>query len=248
MPKMSLLEIVQKTLASMDSDDVNSIDDTEESLQVADIAEDTYFELLTQGEWPHLNQLCQLESVGDSTRPTNLRLPDTVDKIDTIRYERVADSENPREFLKVTWKDPDTFVADSYALTIANSDVQETFQDGVSVFIQNDRQPDFWTSFDDEHIVFSSFDNTVESTLQGSKTTTRCKVIPVWTTSDAFIPDLPAKMFPLFLAEVKSASHQYLKQQASPTDSKRSVRGFNRIRQENGRANEYKNRPRFGRR
>ncbi len=232
----------------MDSDDVNSINDTEEALQVAEIAQDTYYELVTQSEWPHLNQTCVLESVGDSSKPTFLRIPDNVDKIDTIRYEQAADAENPRSFKKVTYQDSELFLSNSYSLTIDNPEVEEIVDNGVSIFVQNDRQPIFWTSFDDEHIVFSSFDNTIESTLQGNKTSVQCKVIPVWSETDAFIPDLPAKMFPLFLAEVKSASHQYLKQQASPTDSKRSVRGFNVLRQRNGRANEYKNRPRFGRR
>jgi hypothetical protein len=43
--KMTLLEIVQSTLSSMDSDAVNNINDTIESTQVAEVAKEVYYEL-----------------------------------------------------------------------------------------------------------------------------------------------------------------------------------------------------------
>ena len=42
MAKLTVLEMTQKILSSMDSDDVNSISGSEEALQVVDIIEDTY--------------------------------------------------------------------------------------------------------------------------------------------------------------------------------------------------------------
>ena len=48
MPKLTVLDMTQKILSSMDSDDVNSISDTEESLQVVDIIEDTYHDMEVQ--------------------------------------------------------------------------------------------------------------------------------------------------------------------------------------------------------
>ena len=44
MPKLTLLDMVQRTLSSMDSDTVNSFDDTIESEQVAYIIRDVYFD------------------------------------------------------------------------------------------------------------------------------------------------------------------------------------------------------------
>ena len=45
MAKMTLLEMTQNILSAMDSDAVNSIGDTVESLQVADVIVETYYEL-----------------------------------------------------------------------------------------------------------------------------------------------------------------------------------------------------------
>lgn len=247
MSKMTLLKMVQRVLSSMDSDDVNAIDDTEESIQVADIIEDTYFEMVSGMELPHLEQLCQMESVGDSAKPTHLRVPEVVDKIDHLKYEQEADSENPRSFPELTYKDPQVFINDSYNQTLANDNIVEVIEDGVSIFIKNDVRPQFWTSFDDEFIVLDSYDNTVESTVQGNKTTVSCRVLPVWVREDTAIPDLPAKMFPLFLAEVKNASHFYLKQQNSSIDGKRAVRGYNKMRRDSWRTHDQKHRPKFGR-
>ncbi len=44
--KYTLLEIVQEILSDMDSDEVNSIDDTTESEQVATIVKSTYLSMM----------------------------------------------------------------------------------------------------------------------------------------------------------------------------------------------------------
>lgn len=57
MAKLTLLDIVQDILSDMDSDTVNSITDSVESLQIAQIVKTTFFEIITEGEWPHLGGL-----------------------------------------------------------------------------------------------------------------------------------------------------------------------------------------------
>ena len=247
MAKMTLLTITQRILSSMDSDDVNSIDDTEESIQVSDMIEDTYFEMVAGMVLPHLEQLCQMESIGDTSKPTHLRVPENVDKIDTIKYEQVAVGTTPRSFPELTYKDPETFINDSYNMTLSDANVFEVVDGGVSIFIKNDSRPQYWTSFDDEFIVLDSYDAAIESTAQGSKTTVSCRVLPTWSRSNTYIPDLPAKMFPLFLAEAKNACHFYLKQQQSAVDGKRAVRGYNKMRRDAWRTHDQKHRPKFGR-
>jgi hypothetical protein len=46
MAKMTLLEMTQDILSDMDSDEVNSINDSVESLQVAQIIKTTYFNIV----------------------------------------------------------------------------------------------------------------------------------------------------------------------------------------------------------
>ena len=74
--KFTLLQVVSKTLEALGSDEINSINDSVEAEQIAQIAQDTYYELLNQREWPHLVNLVQLESIADADHPNYLRIPD----------------------------------------------------------------------------------------------------------------------------------------------------------------------------
>ena len=49
--KYTLLEIVQEILSDMDSDEVNSIDDTVESQQVASIVRSAYMAIMSNRNW-----------------------------------------------------------------------------------------------------------------------------------------------------------------------------------------------------
>ena len=50
MAKYTLLEIVQKTLSAMESDRVDTIDEVEESVQIAEMAQDVFYEIINDGE------------------------------------------------------------------------------------------------------------------------------------------------------------------------------------------------------
>ena len=78
----TLLQIVQSILDEMDADNVNSIGDTIESIQVASIVRDCYEELLSNRNWPHMKQLIQLEasrSTGCDRRGIQRQLQNPVD-------------------------------------------------------------------------------------------------------------------------------------------------------------------------
>ena len=71
MAKLTLLEIVQDIMNDMDSDEVNSISDTEESSQIAQIVKTTYFEILGRRDWPHLSKFTNLNSISDYLKVFN---------------------------------------------------------------------------------------------------------------------------------------------------------------------------------
>lgn len=74
MAKMTLLEIVQDILNDMSSDKVNSIDDTEESEQVAQIVATTYRLMVSARNWPQNRKLINLIASGTTDRPTHMSL------------------------------------------------------------------------------------------------------------------------------------------------------------------------------
>ena len=62
MAKLTVLAMVQDILSDMNSDEVNSINDTIEAQQVAQIINTTYFEIISSRDWPHLETLFQFNA------------------------------------------------------------------------------------------------------------------------------------------------------------------------------------------
>jgi len=212
MPKMTILEMVQDILSDMDSDSVNSINDTVEALQVTQILETTYFELISNTYQPHLKTLFQLEAAS-TTRPTHMRLSDDVQELVWLKYNKRTSSDTKDKYLDVTYLPSDEFLSNIMNRDSSSSDVTSvTDLSGVTLLIKNDIAPTYWTSFDDEYIVFDAYDSAVDSFLQQSKSMLEGYKEPVFTQSDSFVPDLPSKVFPKYLAEAKSVAFNSIKQ------------------------------------
>lgn len=217
MPKETLLQMVQNILSDMNSDEVNSISDTVESDQVARIIRQVYRNMVVELDLPEHKKLFPLTGVGSLTTPNYLEIPETVKTIDWVRYN-VRKSTDTKDIYKlIAYKDPDDFVNIVQQRTSSDSDV-ETITDfgGTVLLIKNDVAPTYWTTFSEQYIIFDSFDNTVDSTVQGSKS--QCWGIkePAFTLSDSFIPDLDANLFPQLYAEAKSMCFVDLKETANP--------------------------------
>lgn len=225
--KMNLLGIVQSVLSSMDSDSVNNIGDTVESLQVADTAREVYYELMSYRDWDHLYKWMPLEVLSDNDFPNYLRIPGNVGRVENLRYETTKENETKRSFTTLIYKAPVEFI-DIVQGRDSTADNVEVVTDlnGVEMFIRNDHHPRFWTSFDDKHIVTDSYLFGSDDSLQESKNSAWCRVTPSWVSSDEFIPELPEEFFPSYLAEVKSTCHLYFKQQVSQKDEQKARRGL----------------------
>lgn len=229
--KQTLLEIVQTVLSSMDSDNVNSINDTTESAQVVTIAKDVYYELISYNDWPHCWKWRELESVSDTSRPNYLKVPDAISEVRVFKYDNTTSSDSNRKIEEVQYATPEEFIKKVHSRNTSNSNVDViTNENDVEMFIINDKKPEYWTSFDDVYIVTDSYNSSEDVTLNSSKSSAWCRVIPTWTSSDTFVPDFPADFFPAFVAEVKSAAHLYLKQQLSQKDEQKSRRGLAHVR------------------
>ncbi len=214
--KMSILDMVQSVLNSIDSDDVNSIDDTVESKQVAMFVKECYYELIGQREWPFLKDTFSLQGLGDTTRPTYMELDeDDVSKIEWIKYNKKD----------VTWLDPKDF-QDMLDLRVEETGVVDS--DGFAL----NRDPLYYTTFDDTYFVFDGYDESAENTLQTANNLCYGVIVPSWTHEDDFIPRLPEKMFPTLLAEIKSTSSINLRQQANAKEERKAQRGRNTFQNE----------------
>src|SRR5690554_8088400 len=114
--KKTLLQLVQDILSASDGDEVNSIFDTVESTQVANIVRTTYEAMMTNRSWPHLEKLVTLPPSFDPGRPTHLYLPDNVKTLLSLNYTN--STEALRKYQQVKWFNPDVFFKPTTRKTI----------------------------------------------------------------------------------------------------------------------------------
>lgn len=211
--KLSLLELVQDILNDLDSDNVNSIYDTVESEQVAQIVKSTYFAMMSNRNWPHMKKLISLTASGDEAYPTHMKLDDKVKELCFINYNKAKVGDTRKLYQQVRWMEPDDFLR----VTNNRNNTQDvidiiTDRSGVELLIRNDQPPSYYTTFDDDYIVFDSYDKAVDDTLQESKVQAQGYVYPTWEMDDYFVPFLPDEAFTLLLEEAKSRASLKLKQ------------------------------------
>ena len=216
--KLSLLDMTQNILSALDSDAVSSIDETVEAVQVADLIKEAYFELMSQRDWPHLRQLTSLDGLGDVSNPTRMRMPDNMNKVFWVKY-------NKKE---VTYLHPEEFTE------LLDRRTAQTGVVNSGGFVIN-KDPRYWTSYNDKDVIFDGYDSAVDSTLQQSKSKVYGTTAPTWSHVDTFIPDIPEKFFPTLLAEAKAQAFVNLKQQANVREERKAQRGRVVMRNESWR-------------
>lgn len=230
MKKMSLLEMTQNILSAMDSDEVNSINDTIESQQVAEVIKETYMELFSNQDIQEWRRLLTVSDAGILLSPNYLELQDEVVYLDWFKYKDVR---NSNEFKEVEFLQPRDFfdLVFSRSSTLDNAIPTIDIESGVTYYILNDTAPTYYTLLQQKYLVTDSVDKLYEDTLHEYNTAAYGQVAPVWTASDAFIPDLDSKKFPLLLSEAKSTCFINFKQISSTKEEQRSrrqrVRGVN---------------------
>ncbi len=205
--KQTLLELTQDVLSAVDGEDVNSISDSVESLQIANDIKVAYYDIISRKDWQFLRKLTTLTSLSELIKPTHLIIPENASKMEQLMYNNKKAGSDRRYMTPVSFMFPDEFIhyVNQRDNTLANYQLV-TDTDGAIITIKNDSHPTFFTSFDDKHIVMDSFDSTIESTLQGNNTQISLFLIPTWSVSDSFVPDLPSEMFSYLLAEASTYS------------------------------------------
>lgn len=225
MARQTLLEMTQNILNAMDSDEVNSIGDAVESLQVAEVIKETYDYITAGLEIPGRAGIIKLDALGDLARPTVMKAPSNTEHIEWIKYNNID----------VCYLEPKAFV--DYVIMFSGDNVETV--DGLP--IKTDADPRFYTSFDDEYLHFDSYDKDVDSTLQQSKTLCWGQKELPFRMEDDFIPNLPLDLFPRLLAEAKATCFINYKQVANSKEEQRSRQQL--VRNQNNRHKNGSKRP-----
>ena len=227
--RLTLLEMVQNILSEMDGDEVNSISDTIESVQVADIIRTTYLNLITTIDVPTKYTLFRLDASTTTDRPTHMRVPIEVVKIDFVEYNVRTENDNRDIWRQIPYVTPEEFLR-----RVNNRDENEDHIDviedhsGIELKIRNNHPPVFYTTFDDNYFVFDSYQSDIEATLQSAKTHCYGRTEPVFQMDNDYVPELPTNMVALLLNEAKSTAFMALKQAPNPKAEQWARRARNR--------------------
>lgn len=226
MSKRTLLELTQDALSAIDGDEVNSIADTVESLQVVNIIKQCYYDLIDEFSLPVNSDLVNLEALADTDKPTHMRIPENVSDIAWVKYDVRTDVAGDNQYRDIPWKSPKDFInlcngrpstdTDNYQEVLYNAD--------TPIVIGINNAPTCWTSFDDEYIIFDSFDSGIDGTLQSSKTQVFGHIREEFTSDDSFIPQLPENLFSFLAAMIESRCFAQLKQAINPKSERREDR------------------------
>lgn len=223
--KMTLLELTQDILSDMDADEVNSIDDTPEAAQVAQIIKSTYFAMMSSRNWPHTRKRITLESPGILAQPTHMKVPENTKELIVINYDVRKEKTGNPEYKEMKYQSPEAFLRRSNSLKLDNANVISVKDHtGVEFLVQNNKAPQYFTSFNDEVVIFDSYNVDVEDTLKNAKTQVLAFVIPEWNHVDEFVPDLPEEAFPSLLEQAKAKASLKLKQELDREAKEEAIR------------------------
>lgn len=350
--------MTQDVLSNMSSDEINSISDTTESLQVATIIRQKYFDIINRLNLPDHEQLIQLTPSVDGTTPVLMYVPDGVCDIKWLKYfnsntsgsvnllsnttnvingissgsswattsttsntialgshtftvtsglvTTVGDpvtitetsnsnnamfgtltsyssttmiinvssvkgtgtytdwsivkgtSPSPPGYQYVTLLPIQQFIdmvntfdpsnGDVYSFTL--EDTSNLYPGAFTFYYKNDHTPQYATILSNFYVIFDSYDSTVDTTLQGSKTMVYGEVIPAFEMVDTFIPNLAEEQFQLLLNEAKALAFYELKQQPHQLAMQETKRGWSTIQKQKSVDNKpsyFNQLPNFGR-
>lgn len=232
--KLTLLDIVQTVLNDLNGDAVNSIGDTEESEEVVRHVESVFRNLVSRTEWPSHRRAVRLVPYSDSSYPTHMKVEERYKRLCFINYNKAKVGDNRKLYREVKYLPPDHFLV---KLNGRNSEQPHTeiIKDpsGIDLLIQNNKAPEWFTSFDDENLVFDSYDGEVDSTLQSSKVQSQAYIIPSFEYRDDFVPDLPAEAFSYLVEESISRCQFKMRQFQDIKSETESQRQSRRLSQNN---------------
>lgn len=231
--KYTLLQLTQAVLSSMDSDEVNSIDDTVESQQVVEIIKTVYDDIISRGDLQSNKTLFNLVASGDITKPVVMTKPENLDRIEWIKYNRMLNTDTDPIWEELRFLPPGDFIEYIHNFNPSEDDTGsfDYIADGnvITFAYKTNSSPQYYTTIDDEIMVFDSYDSDVSTTLEAGKTLAFGPRRTTFESTDSFEPILQPQQFALLLNEAKSLAWAELKQTAHPKAEQTAKRNWRHL-------------------
>ena len=231
MARMTVGELVDDILSSMDSDPVTLYDDTVESRQVAQILLSTYYHLIDGKDWPNLYSMFTLTETSAST-PCHMTIPTATMDIKWVKYNVRTSTDTKDKYQEIKFLEPQEFMLILDARDSSATNVDQITASSIKYNFYNDRAPSYYTSINETTAIFDAYDSDVEAFLKTAKTQVYGKTYPTVTLSDGMYFDLPPDAFSLLLEEAKSMAWAELKQTQHIKAEQRSITQRRRMSKE----------------
>lgn len=245
------LQLVNKCLEVVNYDEVTTITGNLGAETALSIIEDTYYDLVSRVDSKRNTKLGVLTATETTANPTTFvydaTSTDYTKLLKSFEYN-IATTDyltNPK-FRELVYISPEDFLDKT---DMANSDFTVIeVETNVLVKIRNNKQPQYYTSFDETTIYVDSYDTSIGTYLTTDRTRAMFERIPVFATGDTDVPVLESNYFPVLLSEAKSMCHAVLKDGVNSKVESTARR--NRVLNQNDRSKERNSnaRPDFGRR
>lgn len=248
MYKPTVLDLVNSILVGMRLERVDSLDETPEATDAASVLKETYYNILSNKEWNFNKKTFALTSLVDTSKPVVMKIPEGVTDIEYIKYLDGETGEyknvkylKPQEFLETLTKRTGEYGVYTNLVSKLNTEMK----------ILEDRNPEFWTSFDEENIVFDAFDKTQFTTLLEKDVLCYGTVVPNFELTEDYEVDLPEDfIWSYYLPEAKANAQFSIVQEANQMEMEKAKKGrLLQARKHPKSKNEYEwLYPRWGRR
>ena len=217
--QQNLLQIVQTILSALDSDEVNSIDDTVESMQVATLLRQLYYDIAVDLDLKEHEGMIEINASGDPAKPVLMTIPSDVSDVKWVKYDSKEDGDTAPLYKDIQFMEFNDFITMTQSLREeANTGVMtitigtETFE----IVYRNDKHPSYFTTLDGTTLIFDSYDSSLDSTLVKNKSMVFGNRYPSFLLTNTFTPDLDPTQFSYFINKAKVRAFFELKQQQNP--------------------------------
>lgn len=200
----TLLDLVQEILSDANGDEVSAISDTTEATQAAAIIASIYEDIASEYDIQAVKRLFKLDGDANTARPTHMRIPAEFHSVEWVKYDSRVATTDPPNFVDLQYMYPKEFMDMCNMRRVGESNVGTTLDpSGVSINILTDKTPQYYTMFDDRHVVFDSYNSTVEGTLHQSKTQAYGQMSSKLVLANDTVINLPAELMPLLKNEAR---------------------------------------------
>lgn len=213
--KYTLLELTQAVLRSIKGEQVNDIADTDESNDVVSIIKECFYTLISSQDFPEVKNLFELNASGNVAKPVLMTIPDDVYTMEWLKYNAVRDGDTDPVWNDISFLQLKDFLDHTGMFNTEETEVLEMSHvvgsDTLQFKYRNDRAPSFFTTLDDESLIFDSYDSEVETTLSKAKTQAYGIRIADFNEDNDYVLPLDNHQFQILLKEAKAMAWQEMK-------------------------------------